>query len=453
MNRLISILFIAVFALGCSEKHPSRPNIIVLLLDTLRADHLTSQGYERNTTPVLDTFGRENIQFEYALTAAPWTPASVASILTGLYPISHGMMPPNGREVAEAQTVKLNPTLTTLAEVFEERGYMTAGVSSNPWVSKEFGYEQGFRRFEYRSRVRAEEINKVAFEILDEINVPGATDDKPAAPFFLYLHYLDPHDPYDPPEGFRDLFPEPLKKYRYQGKMRQYVDRYDGEIRYLDSQVGKLFEYLKEKKLYENTVIVIVSDHGEQFMEHGNWTHGFKLHHEETHVVLMLKTARRKEPARRVTETVSTIDIFPTLLDITGTKIPAEYLGRSLLSEEALQARVGVLSEIRRKFDQKSFTDRDGKRIILGIDFDPKVIDSEVLLKSWDAPRVLAVYDRNKDYFEREKLQDPSLEKRLHAEFDSLLSEAKQRRVGTHVEEQGVSQETLEQLKSLGYMN
>ena len=114
------------------------------MLDTLRADHLSGYGYERTTTPILDTFAKENLKAAYALTAAPWTPASVASMFTGLYPTSHGMVPPNDRTLAKKGLVRLNSSLETLPEKLKGLGYQTAGVSPNPWITKQFGYAQGF---------------------------------------------------------------------------------------------------------------------------------------------------------------------------------------------------------------------------------------------------------------------------------------------------------------------
>lgn len=443
---LVSILCLfAALCLSSCSKPPQHPNVIVMVLDTLRADHLGAYGYSRNTSPKLDAFARENRTFLYAVTAAPWTPASVATILTGLYPTSHGMMPPNDREAARGAS-KLNPSLNTLAERFVEAGYSSAALTPNPWMSKEFGYEQGFGEYHYLLRARADVITNNAIEVVDRLR--GSSK-----PFFLYVHYLDPHDPYDPPGEFAGMYKGATeRKFSYPAKMADFIAAYDGEISYMDREIGRFFDHLKANKLWEDAVIVIVGDHGEQFMEHGDHRHGFKLFNEELHVPLMLKAPRAVRARGRVDHTVSTVDIAPTVLQLAHLPISPGMPGVSLLDDAAIEKRRAVLSEIRRKYSQKGVTARDGKKLILEVPLAEDSADLAISLQRWENPNVVGIFDRNQDYEEREPVQDTTAYSDLRGQFEELLKEAVRLRVQGADARAEVSDETLEQLKSLGYL-
>jgi arylsulfatase A-like enzyme len=420
------------------------------MLDTLRADHLSGYGYERQTSPVLDRFGRENLKANFALTAAPWTPASVATMFTGLYPSSHRMMPPNDRDLAKKGLTRLNDELTTLAELLKSHGYKTAGVSPNPWITKQFGYTQGFDRFYFIERQPADKITESGREIVERWKSEGRED-----PFFLYLHFLDPHDPYTPPGEYETRFTGSLKRspFSYTPEMQHKINLYDGEIAFLDTELGRFFDYLKASKLYDNAVIVIVSDHGEQFMEHGDERHGYKLFNEEVHIPLMLKTAREEDRGKTIDQTVSTVDILPTLLDLVGVDAPRELPGVSLLNQRALQERRGVISEIRKKYDLKSVTDLPGRRLIMDVPFDELNPDPARSLEAWVAPRNIGVFDARNEYACRMPLQNRGLEAKLKGSFDEIHSNALRSIVAPlNAKGEEIKDETLEQLKSLGYL-
>jgi len=456
INALL-IIFLGLSFTGCTKDKfdVERPNVLVLLLDTLRADHLSGYGYERETSPNLDAFAAENLKFEYALTAAPWTPASVATILTGLYPAAHGMMPPNDREIAKAVSMRLNPNLETMPEILKKYGYKTAAVSPNPWISESFGYTQGFDQFFYIHRQVASEIVESGEEIITKWLDESKKPDQKLDPFFLYLHFLDPHDPYDPPVPYKEKFKGPLTKspFNYDDKMLEHIERYDGEINYLDNELGKLFTFLKEKNLYEDLFIIIVADHGEQFMEHGDQRHGYKLFNEETHVPLLIRTGRARDAGRVVNETVSTVDILPTLLKRVNVSIPSTLPGVQLFDEDALKIRSGVMSEIRRIYDMKAVTDNQGQRLVMQTSYSPSKHDLKKSLEAWHSPEIVGLFDTHSDYACLSKVTNPALETRLKGKFDEIYTNALNNTVAPVSSGSQLKDETLDQLKSLGYLN
>jgi arylsulfatase A-like enzyme len=410
-------------------------NVMLIVLDTLRADHLGVYGYERDTSPNLDAFAKENLLYKYAVTASPWTPPSVATFFTGLYPVAHGVMPPNGREEAQAVFHKLSSDLTTAAEFFKSKGYKTSGITPNPWITKTFGYDQGFEKYQEFIRAPAGKITEEAFSELERLKEGDA-------PFFFYLHYLDPHDPYKPPEKYR-IYKDQKSSYLYDERMQKNVNLYDGEIRYLDTSLGQLFNKLKELGLYEDMIIVIVGDHGEQFKERGDLGHGFKLHNEELHVPLLIRTG---EQHREIDFTVSTVDVFPTMLDLAGFELPKEVQGLSLKSNENSRDRVGVISEILRKYNQKSITTFEGDKLI--IDFGSLENKSADLVGISGA----GLFNRQADYLERSAINDEKKTKSLLNEFKLLYDKVSGTAPVRKQEETDVSDETVKQLKSLGYL-
>ena len=451
LRCLLALCFV-FSATSCSNGNKSRdkkPNIIFLMLDTVRADHLSGYGYERETSPALDAFAKENLKAAFAMTAAPWTPASVASMFTGLYPSSHRMTPPNDRDVALQGTSRLSHELYLLPEMLKDAGYRTAGVSPNPWITKQFGYAQGFDEFHFIARAPANKVTESGREIIEQLSRSGL-----AEPFFLYLHFLDPHAPYNPPSNYAGRFHGALARspFTYDEEMLNLINLYDAEIAFLDSELGKFFEYLKDKKLYDELMIVVVSDHGEQFMEHGDLRHGYKLFNEEVHIPLIIKTGRRGAQGRVIEETVSTIDIVPTILDRLSMKRPENLPGVSLLDEAALKTRRGVMSEIRKKYDMKSITDLPGNRLIMDVRFDENNPDLARSLENWVAPGVVGLFNSKQEYACTQPVQNKGLEAKLRGAFSEIHTSALKIVVSQSTTDEKIKDETIEQLKSLGYL-
>ncbi len=326
------------------------------MIDTLRADHLGFNGYERDTSPVIDKFAAENLNCKRNFTPAPWTPAAIASLFTGLYPSAHGMMPPNGRDEAAKKSIRLASGWTTMAELFKNNGYYTEGFSPNPWITEGFGFKQGFDVFPYKERAIAGEVNKYAKATVEKWKKEAA--DKP---LFLYLHYLDPHDPYKPPVPYNTMFSDTLKSAEYPARQAEMINQYDGEIRYTDAMVGELFDYLKAEKIYDDAIIVLLADHGEQFVEHGNQGHGHNVYTEETFVPLIFKINGKKG---EINELTSIVDIMPTLVDAAELKDAPVMQGVSVLDSKALNDRQGVVSEVNRVRHQKGFWSDDEKELM-----------------------------------------------------------------------------------------
>ncbi len=297
------------------ESRPDQMNVLLVLVDTLRADHLSCYGYSRPTSPRLDELVTKSALYTNAISQAPWTWPATASILTSLYPNSHG--------VVEADQCYLAEEAETLAEAFQNRGFSTWGISSNSLICEAQNFDQGFETFQVAAQEPANVLTDKFLEWLP-------TAEKSA--FFAYLHYLDPHYPYDPPHEARmqvapELFGpdaqaalERIDKGQVtmaavqglEGDKEHVVGLYDGEIRHWDTHFGRILDTLKEKNLLSRTLIVVTSDHGEEFWEHGHCGHSKTLYQELLHVPLIVHDPR-KPTAIRVDSLVETIDIYPTL--------------------------------------------------------------------------------------------------------------------------------------------
>jgi arylsulfatase A-like enzyme len=379
-----------------------RPNVIVFLVDTLRADHLGAYGYERATSPNLDSIAEESVVFDACRVASTWTKPSTASILTGLLPTAHGAV--EHREVLPTEAV-------TLAEVFRSAGYRTAAWSDNPFVTPEFGFGQGFESFDYREpsvfvngtllgkalwtlrvvslsgRLVGEKLTHgQGASMLCERLLAWVDGKEDGEPWFAYLHLMEPHLPYDPPAPFRGRFSDPAyagpdldRPPPYLGflpferatalpedQRRHLVARYDEEILRLDDALGKLREGLSLRGLTRNTILVVLSDHGEEFFEHGGWTHGHRLYDELVRVPLLIR-APGISP-RRITEPVRATDLFPTLLTLAGLRAPAPPFGADLSPAIRGAGRVSntpVVSEVRIGGAGGRSIVSDGKKLVI----------------------------------------------------------------------------------------
>jgi arylsulfatase A-like enzyme len=439
LSRTVAVptLLTAAVALGafaCSEKRaPARPNVLVLLLDTTRADHLGALGYERDTSPNIDRLARENLLYTRAYTEAPWTPPSVATLFSGLWASSHGMMPSAGTDTAMQ---RLDEHVLTLAEILKSAGYKTAGISANPWISPEFGYDQGFDSYAVKHKEAADVITDAGLAKLDELRAGGA-------PFFLYLHYLDPHRPYSLPKEY-EPYKGQLKSARFTPPMLKFVNTYDAEIRYLDASLGRLFAQLKAKGLYDDLVIVLVSDHGEQFGEHGYSGHGWTLYDEELHVPLIVKPGRI-EKGRSSDRVVSMIDVLPTLLTLVDVAKPPGLPGLNLLDDAALAARRGVFAEVECRFSLRAFLNAAGKKLIVGTLNDRERFDPVDPLR-----HVEGVFDTAGP--ERKPIEDPALRRELEQDFTDVLKQVNAARITPSSDRVVPSEEMLKRLSGLGYV-
>lgn len=289
-------------------------NVIVITVDTLRADKLGCYGFATDVTPTMDMFASRGVLFEDCVSQTPLTFPSHTTIMTGTLPIHHGVRDNGGFVVP--------PELTTLAEVFKGAGYNTAAFISAYVLDSKWGLNQGFDHYFDRfdlgryERISLGEVQRPANETIDETIswLNGKKDGK----FFAWIHLYDPHTPYDPPEPYKSRFPD-----------RPYL----GEIAFTDSQLARLWDYLKANGLTDNLFLVLASDHGESLGEHGETNHGFFLYQGALHVPLIFVTPFSKFNGRRYKGVVSLADVMPTICDMTGLPQPTGMQGRSLVPQ------------------------------------------------------------------------------------------------------------------------
>ncbi len=323
---------------------PEKPyNLVVILVDTMRADHLGFMDYVRPTSPQLDRLAAESVVFEHHMSNASRTGPSVATLFTGLNPPSNGVI--NPLTLFDAKGT-LSEDRTTLAEILHDRGYFCVGFTANLNVSERFGFGQGFDIYEW---IRPTGDGSGLGGPASAVNAAALTWMKDATtPFFLYLHYLDPHSPYDAPPPHDRLFVDPGYKGPFNGSHRQLdevlagtmtaddadvrhlVSLYDQEIAHADALIGELLDSMREADMLEHTVVVLVSDHGEEFFDHGSVLHGYTLYREQLHIPLVIRDPRRPGPIR-VESMTRQVDVLPTLLDLLGTTYDGRIEGRSLV--------------------------------------------------------------------------------------------------------------------------
>lgn len=338
-----------LFIVGCdsSKDHSSstteRSNVILICMDTVRSDRLGCYGYQANpTTPHLDRLASESTVFLDASATAGWTKPSVPSFMTGTYPAEHGVYEGSARGIGGKVSDVLPDRAVTLAEVFSENDYRTGAVIHNDHLRKGSGIEQGFDAYEDQAG-DARDIRWRAMDWLDA--------DSGKQPFFLYLHFLDAHYPYPVPEAYATKFMKDADPalFRAAGwrrvrdainhgerelspaELRALNGLYDGSIRYIDDQLGLLFKALRRRSMLKNTVICVIADHGEEFMEHGRIGHGHGLYENLLRVPWILKIPDRTP--RRLNTTVSLVDLFPTLLASAGLQEAVETEGIERLSD------------------------------------------------------------------------------------------------------------------------
>jgi arylsulfatase A-like enzyme/uncharacterized membrane protein YbhN (UPF0104 family) len=366
-NFAFSLQHAAARPINLAKDRPAAPalagNVLFIVVDTVRADHLPLWGYRDGHTPNLDSFARDSVRFEHAFSNASWTRPSFASLMTGRYPSSH-------RTTGKSDS--LPGEIVTLAEAMQQSGYTTFGAVTNYNVAPFFNFQQGFDEYRYlepnfvlgagdtaaklllvqslrqaietikakRNRVEpgsayqdASVVNRAVLQFLDAFySAPALRGGaKPASPWYAFVGYMDPHDPY---------FPHPYDGSGYARAAHQkpspeeaplLTKLYDGEISFWDENFGQLVAELKRRQLYDALTIVVTADHGEEFMEHGGFWHGTTLYDEQVHVPLLVKLPHNERAGSVVSHWVEGIDIAPTLLGRNGVNVPTGMQGKDLM--------------------------------------------------------------------------------------------------------------------------
>ncbi len=333
---IISALLIVSAISSC--KRYKNPNIVFIIIDTLRADHTHMGNGDIKETPELNKiFENESAFFGTSWSNAPWTLPSISSMITSKYPSEIGVIKRNS---------KIDEKFLTIAEVLKENGYSTHGVISHIFLKKKYGLAQGFDT--YVEKIDSSDNNLLAItspEVTSEaLKIINKNTEKP---FFMFLHYFDPHYRYiDHDSGSRYKGPflpekndaikaELIKNNRFtKDDLDYFRECYNSEIRFTDRFVEKVIIELKTKGLYENTLIVIVSDHGEEFGERGTLGHGQSLFNEQTQVPFILKLPEKNKKRLIKRKVFSNIDILPTILDAVEINIPGSFSGRSIFREQ-----------------------------------------------------------------------------------------------------------------------
>ncbi len=450
------------------------PNILLCTIDALRADYLRMYNPDAQThTPNLDAFAQDSVQFYHAFSQSSWTKPSYGTMFTGLYPTAHG---------ATTKTAALSGEVETVAELMAQGGYFAKGFSNNPNMTRVFGMHRGFTDYVdlkpsllfaapdsavhlsmynvlrkvfmvLEGRLRggrlritdyyqpAETITDITLDWLD------SEEAKNDAPFYLYIHYMDTHDPFmehdNPGIGYARARKENPDPERHKAPMR---DAYASEIEYLDYHLGRLFDGLKERALYDNTVIVFVSDHGEEFYDHGGWWHGMTLYEEQLRVPLLIKFPDNEHAGQVNKDMARLVDIAPTVLHFAGLPTGADMSGQPLYDT----AGIFTNATIAYSFAENDFEGNLQQAV--------RSLDAALLLANEDNPRGVApveFYDMREDPEQQQNLADvPTFAEQI-AQLKEVIEQYWQmilENAPEPTDDADIDPQLQQQLEALGYM-
>ncbi len=459
--RGFRFLIIALFLIATFSCHRQKPtNVILIIIDTARKDHFSCYGYERETTPRIDEFARSAVRFENAIAPSPWTLPSIASILTGLWPHKHlAGYAVKDPETGEEGLTFLSESAVTIAEVLLQNGYQTVGYFQNPFVDPGFRLNRGFELYDYFPGDnlhirRADQVIKLASRWI-------RYNWKRKKPFFMFIHLFDPHLAYDPASEFALPFiygykgnlkipfapdEETLEKIR-EGKIK-YSDKdkkfiiglYDGELAFVDHWLGIFFDYLKEEKIFDTSLIIITADHGEEFWEHGSFEHGHSLYQEVLNVPLIVRFPGGENGGMVVKDYVSLVDIAPSILSYLGIETAFRSNGRSFISMPGAVIRPmnrGIIGELNRIGPPLQCIIRAPYKLILN------TVSGKI-----------EIYNLEKDPREKENLfgkklaYPPEIVDQIRATASIIKSLKKEKKLIPA----NIDRQTLKKLKSLGYL-
>jgi arylsulfatase A-like enzyme/thioredoxin-like negative regulator of GroEL len=430
VRRFFSAVFLVclVSALAVAAA-PSPPNIILITLDTTRADRMGFLGSKSGLTPNLDELAKQGVVFTRAYAQVPLTTPSHAAILTGTYPQFNHI---------EDLGSPLDKDLPYLPDILHRRGYRSAafvGAMILDPVSKGApGFERGFDKYDagFRRKKPGEDryktVERRAGDVVDR--ALAWLSKRPAGPFFLWLHFYDAHDPYDPPAPY---------------KTRYASAPYDGEIAYTDASVGKFLTALRARGLYAGSTIAVMADHGEAFGEHGEQRHGMFLYDETVHVPFLMKLPASRAAGKRVEARVALADVAPTLLQIAGVPVPKAMQGQSLVAWMNSSVRAGTPTPTQAEHPVYSETNY------------PRKAFGWSMLRSWRTGKYLYVqapkaelYDQSIDPNALKNLATDS--KAVTGTLESQLMEFQAKTASEQKEKKAMDPAQAENLRALGYL-
>jgi choline-sulfatase len=424
VKLLYTLAICCLASLSIAERAPqkkfARPNVFLVTIDTLRADHVHCYGYERVKTPAIDALAKDGFRFAQAFTPSPITNTSHTSILTGLLPGRHGVTD---------FAVPLSPAHPTWAELLHKQGYKTAAFigaiildskTLAPGLDRGFDFYDNFPEHAL-TKSRWGRVERRGMVVVQ--HAEAWLTSHPNGARFVWVHLYDPHDPYEPPEPYSQIYKDHL---------------YDGEIAYADSALANIIAYLKKHGWYENSVIIVVGDHGEGLGEHYEDTHGIFLYDSTTHVPLIIKlpAASADGKAKVVDAQVRTTDILPTVLDLAGAPGVQETDGESLMPYFA-----GAETSPRTVFGETDYPLRFGWAPLRSVRTEG--------IKFIEAPRP-ELYELRKDAGELDNKYEPwSAQVK---KFRGMLAELRAKEPPQENSKSAVGQGTINELKALGYL-
>ena len=421
----IPILALSIIS-GCQDK--AQWNVLIVTFDTTRADHIATYGKASAQTPVLDQLAADGVVYERSLAPIPITLPSHSSIMTGQVPFVHG--------VRDNGLFKLSEKKLTLAEILKKAGFETgAAIGSFP-LTAQFGINQGFDFFNEHITQEFEDIfgertiakDKLFFDERKAAQVNDAimpwieqTVNNDDAPFFAWAHYFDPHHPHEPPAPYNQSFVH---------------DLYQGEIAYSDESLGNIIQQLKDLGVYDNTMIVFTSDHGEGMNEHNESTHSMLIYNSTVHVPLIVKYPQQQHAGKRVAQWVGSVDILPTILNQLNLPIPEDIQGRILPINDDIDAEVEYYTEtlsprFSRGWGEQRGLVKNGHKYIYGPQKE--------------------LYNLDSDHAEINNLinKNPSLAEQMKNDLSAYIDEHQLGETHSAIE---VDSDTLNTLRGLGYV-
>lgn len=472
MKGIALIAILACMALGgCGRA--SRPNVVLVVLDTLRGDRLSCMGYRRPTSPRIDAVAAQGALYSRAFATCFWTLPSHASLFTGLHPV---------QAAATSETLHMPESALSIAEVLDGAGYRTAGFVCNSWVSRERGFAQGFREFVEMWRAENQTGGESAEHSMETLAVDKmeswiASAAEGDEPFFLFANLNGVHLPYRPADPYASQF---LRGGYDAARVRELAeitsgwshlvgetpldstdyailnDLYDGEVAWADALVGRVVDALSRAGVLDDTIVIVTSDHGEHLGEKGRIDHISTMYDPALHVPLVIRYPRAFAPGTRVDGLVSLVDIAPTLVDLCGA------------SERAPDLRAETASLVSRRRPPLEFVLAGNERPMMGIKllqekypgYDWRSIDYRMrCLRApahkliWSENRSVELYDLARDAAEENNLAESHAD--MQRQMMAVLAKSYEKMGSTkgHFMFESSDREALELLRSLGYIN